>query len=596
MRLLLFDNHEQCFAVVTRAISATISQEINIFDELSVEVPKTAINVKNFERAMYIGVPIKQDDRYQLFKMEKPETGDSSITVTAIEAASDDLSVQGYIDDRRFVDKAISAVIPTIFEGSTWEFKNYVPDDDLENINFYKISRKEAISKLISTYGVEVQFFYKVEGNRITQKLCEIHKQIGSERSIRIVEGKNATSIKYTVDQTELYTAAIGRGAGIAITDDSGDATGGYSRKIEFDDVVWSKRAGNPVDKPAGQNYVEIPEATQKYGWLDKAGKRQPRLAIFDFDNEQDKAKLLQKTYDKLQKLAGPQVLVETTVAKLGKLPMLGDGVTVVAYHPHKFVVHSRVIKRKIDLIDEAYSNLEIGTSNIERQAEREQAIQTDIHTSKAETDKNFSELNQKNDDFYKNLETKIDESADEQTRRAQEAIKRIEDEVKEKVESTRSEIDQYIKQNSNGPIELIDTNGNFIQGVGKIKEIRSEDGNFVINSSGFNWAGRLIGGKGKLYADDIVGREITGYTITGAHITGGTITGVSITGSSYVNSVSTRYPDDQKRWAVISGDYGFAYSAADRPGSWITLDALSIGGVDLTSEQLKKIKEKCGV
>lgn len=596
MRLLLFDNHEQCFAVVTRAISATISQEINIFDELSVEVPKTAINVKNFERAMYIGVPIKQDDRYQLFKMEKPETGDSSITVTAIEAASDDLSVQGYIDDRRFVDKAISAVIPTIFEGSTWEFKNYVPDDDLENINFYKISRKEAISKLISTYGVEVQFFYKVEGNRITQKLCEIHKQIGSERSIRIVEGKNATSIKYTVDQTELYTAAIGRGAGIAITDDSGDATGGYSRKIEFDDVVWSKRAGNPVDKPAGQNCVEIPEATQKYGWLDKAGKRQPRLAIFDFDNEQDKAKLLQKTYDKLQKLAGPQVLVETTVAKLGKLPMLGDGVTVVAYHPHKFVVHSRVIKRKIDLIDEAYSNLEIGTSNIERQAEREQAIQTDIHTSKAETDKNFSELNQKTDDFYKNLETKIDESADEQTRRAQEAIKRIEDEVKEKVESTRSEIDQYIKQNSNGPIELIDTNGNFIQGVGKIKEIRSEDGNFVINSSGFNWAGRLIGGKGKLYADDIVGREITGYTITGAHITGGTITGVSITGSSYVNSVSTRYPDDQKRWAVISGDYGFTYSAADRPGSWITLDALSIGGVDLTSEQLKKIKEKCGV
>ncbi len=276
---------------------------------------------------------------------------------------------------------------------------------------------------------------------------------------------------------------------------------------------------------------------------------------------------------------------------------MLGDGVTVVAYHPHKFVVHSRVIKRKIDLIDEAYSNLEIGTSNIERQAEREQAIQTDIHTSKAETNKNFSELNQKTDDFYKNLETKIDETADEQTRRAQEAIKKIEDEVKEKIESTRSEIDQYIKQNSNGPIELIDTNGNFIQGVGKIKEIRSEDGSFVINSSGFNFGGRLLGGNGKVYADDIVGREITGYKITGAHITGGTITGVSITGSSYVNSVSTKYPDDQKRWVVISGDYGFTYSAAgDRPGSWITLDALSIGGVDLTSEQLKKIKEKCGV
>ena len=585
MRLLLFDNHEQCFAVVTRAISATISQEINVFDELSVEVPKTATNVKNLERAMYIGVPIKQDNRYQLFKMEKPETGDSSITVTAIEAASDDLSVQGYIDDRRFVDKAISAVIPTIFEGSTWEFKNYVPDNDLENINFYKISRKEAISKLISTYGVEVQFFYKVEGNRIIQKLCEIHKQIGSERSIRIVEGKNATSIKYTVNQTELYTAAIGRGAGVATTDDSGDATGGYSRKIEFDDVVWSKRAGNPVDKPAGQNYVEIPEATQKYGWLDKAGNRQPRLAIFDFDNEQDKAKLLQKTYDKLQKLAGPQVLVETTVAKLGKLPMLGDGVTVVAYHPHKFVVHSRVIKRKIDLIDEAYSNLEIGTSNIERQAEREKTIQTDIHTSKAETDKNFSELNQKTDDFYKNLETKINETADEQTRRAQEAIKRVEDDVKEKVESTRAEIDQYINQNSNGPIELIDTNGNFIQGVGKIKEIRSEDGSFVLNSSGFNFGGRLLGGKGKLYADDIVGREITGYTVTGAHIIGGTIDGVTIDGANFIRSTVGGT-------AVLSGEHGFSHNGDTALGNGM----LRLGNQWLDETMLAAIKEKCGV
>lgn len=585
MRLLLFDNHEQCFAVVTRAISATISQEINVFDELSVEVPKTATNVKNLERAMYIGVPIKQDNRYQLFKMEKPETGDSSITVTAIEAASDDLSVQGYIDDRRFVDKAISAVIPAIFEGSTWEFKNYVPDNDLENINFYKISRKEAISKLISTYGVEVQFFYKVEGNRIIQKLCEIHKQIGSERSIRIVEGKNATSIKYTVNQTELYTAAIGRGAGVATTDDSGDATGGYSRKIEFDDVVWSKRAGNPVDKPAGQNYVEIPEATQKYGWLDKAGNRQPRLAIFDFDNEQDKAKLLQKTYDKLQKLAGPQVLVETTVAKLGKLPMLGDGVTVVAYHPHKFVVHSRVIKRKIDLIDEAYSNLEIGTSNIERQAEREKIIQTDIHTSKAETDKNFSELNQKTDDFYKNLETKINETADEQTRRAQEAIKRVEDDVKEKVESTRAEIDQYINQNSNGPIELIDTNGNFIQGVGKIKEIRSEDGSFVLNSSGFNFGGRLLGGKGKLYADDIVGREITGYTVTGAHIIGGTIDGVTIDGANFIRSTVGGT-------AVLSGEHGFSHNGDTALGNGM----LRLGNQWLDETMLAAIKEKCGV
>ena len=42
-----------------------------------------------------------------------------------------------------------------------------------------------------------------------------------------------------------------------------------YGRRITFADVVWTKKDGNPVDKPAGQEYLIDPEATALYGFSD---------------------------------------------------------------------------------------------------------------------------------------------------------------------------------------------------------------------------------------------------------------------------------------------------------------------------------------
>ena len=69
-------------------------------------------------------------------------------------------------------------------------------------------------------------------------------------------------------------------------TDGSPD---GYSRKITFADVVWKKSAGNPLDKPAGQEYLEDPSATTVYGFSD--GK--PRIGFVEFDKINDKNLLI---------------------------------------------------------------------------------------------------------------------------------------------------------------------------------------------------------------------------------------------------------------------------------------------------------------
>ena len=43
--------------------------------------------------------------------------------------------------------------------------------------------------------------------------------------------------------------------------------TGGYGRRISFKDVEWRRTSGQPVDKPVGQEYVEIPAMTKVHGF-----------------------------------------------------------------------------------------------------------------------------------------------------------------------------------------------------------------------------------------------------------------------------------------------------------------------------------------
>lgn len=44
----------------------------------------------------------------------------------------------------------------------------------------------------------------------------------------------------------------------------------GYGRRIEFDQVYWSKSKGDPLNKPTGQINLEIPEMTENTVFLQK--------------------------------------------------------------------------------------------------------------------------------------------------------------------------------------------------------------------------------------------------------------------------------------------------------------------------------------
>lgn len=169
-----------------------------------------------------------------------------------------------------------------------------------------------------------------------------------------------------------------------------------------------------------------------------------------------------------------------------------------------------------------------------------------------------IKDVSDKVDDVKNNVDdTKkdVDNKISEQEEKAEEYRKKFEEEIDKKVEDTKKGIDGYIKQNSNGPIMAYSPNGQIIQGMPPIGYFKSQNGNFILNADGFNFGGRLLGGNGQLYADDIVGKTINGYTVNAARINGATITGGTITGNIYINS------NNGYSAAVMSADYGFSYT-----------------------------------
>ena len=670
MRLLLYDSHERLLAIVNGY--GTIEREINVYDQLNVEVPPTRKNIDLLKKTMKVGVPYPSTKKYQLFKVEKVSLNSKPLTITAIDSAADDLDTQYLIRDKRFINKPLSQVLPVIFEKTTWKYKQFAPDNS-DIISFYRISPKEALKKVEGIFGTEVRFLYSIQGNKVIDKTCEVYEQIGESTNIRLVQGINVTNVDYTQDQTRLYTAAVGRGAGIQNTDNDGNATGGYSRSIEFTNISWSKANGDPVDKPVGQDYVEIPEATQKYGWLDENGQCHPRIAKFEFPDEQNVNKLLKETYDKLLSLSQPQIIVETTVAKIGQRVNLGDEVTVVIYEPYKLTYKARVIKVEENPDNDSLSAVTVGFTSVERQAEREfqqeqalvdtktdfnqalgdtktdfnQALgdtKTDFNQALGDTKTNFNQaLDDTKTNFNQELENQKDESErrylehnrkftelqqetsdkikstkesmdselsahqqaiNEQMEKAKKAIRAVEEKTAKEIDDARDSIMTFVSRNSEGaPLEFYDEQGKLVKGIPPVSTIKSKDGKFELNASGFNFGNHVLGGNGELYADGIYGNKIEGYSIIGAHISGGTIQGVTIEGDSYFRSSGAG------GIAVVSGDSGFSFGACAMgsghisigTGNWngtdfytsgdVICSSVVVGGMALTSSDVAKLQ-----
>lgn len=337
-----------------RLVEAKYTEGINEASKLTFSVPLES----RLPNSAFFALFQKPDSSdFLLFKINDEAIESDRISYTGVDAAYDELKSYNYVKDMRPEKRTAKEILQRVLQGTRWEV-GYIDATEVTDTNFYYQPCLECIQKIAQIFNMEVVFTYGFDSKyqTITSRKVNLYQQQGRRTGKRFEYGSNLLTVTREEDSQDIVTALVGRGKGEEKTDEeTGEATGGYGRRIDFSNVVWSKANGDPADKPAGQEYVEDVQATKIFGYDD--GK--PRIGIVVFEDIEDPAELLKATWDSLKTSDRPKVSFKASVTDVGNLG-LGDTIAIIR-HELGIEYFTRVFKVTHDLLDKQNNTVEMG-------------------------------------------------------------------------------------------------------------------------------------------------------------------------------------------------------------------------------------------
>ncbi|WP_179289566.1 phage tail spike protein [Shouchella clausii] len=370
--IYIFSRHDELLASLsedTGLIQARFREELNQLPDqpFSFTVDAGAEEAEHVIEENQVVFRDKEGElRLYVIKEVEDIGGDVSETTALCEPAFMELK-EHIIVERRFIDQTAQKALDAALEGTRWTGTVEI-ELGQATTNFYYTTSVDAIWKIMEVWGGEFKDVVEFSGNRITARKIRILARRGVDNGKRFEVGHNTEEIQRTV-LSYPFTALYGRGASLEIEDEDGNHTGGYSRYIDFADVVWSKSKGDPVDKPKGQKWVGDPDALKKYG-REHAGKLLHREGIYENGDYEDPAELLKATWEQLQKVKKPEVNYRLAVHLLESLAgyehervSLGDTARAIDRNFSRPIeIQARVIAIEYDLLDiEGTATVEMG-------------------------------------------------------------------------------------------------------------------------------------------------------------------------------------------------------------------------------------------
>lgn len=336
-----FNEKQELIRRVTERYLTQLIQEKEITDDKSELLLDTltvsTIFDKRIANAAYMAVK-ESDGSFSLYYINSIEDPDNRLIFTGLNFALKELD--GYIvKDIRPEKRTVNYVATQILQvtDSEWRLGYVKPNLPMITDTFYYLSVKDCLKQL-QTHGCEVLFKCKIQNRRITDKWIEIYDKIGTASNKRFVYGGSALSVVKEQDRSQIYTSLIGRGKGEEVGD-------GYGRRLEFTDLVWKTSTGKPANKPAGQNWIELPEMTAKYGIPKKNGTMRKREGVVVFEDIEDTETLLLNTYNALVEMSRPLIQFKTQVFSGDAI---GNTIPVIRYD-RDYRYRARIFKVTID-------------------------------------------------------------------------------------------------------------------------------------------------------------------------------------------------------------------------------------------------------
>ena len=379
--IYLFNQLEELIDVIDEVSLAEFTHtiELNQFDRSSFEIP-VDYKPEIIKEAQFFGFQSRDRD-FCLFRISE-KSYDIGLTIEGIDRAESDLH-SFIIEDKRPGGSA-DQVLSEILEDTGYQLGNVDGLTRTGRLSFYYISVRQALVKIIESYACEFKVRYTFVENKIIGRYIDLNQRFGRITGHQFEYGSNILNVTYEESSDDVVTALIGRGKGEESTNDSGEATGGYGRRIQFKDVSWSVSRGDPVNKPAGQNYVSNEAARNIYG-LHQNGVIKHRFGVYTNEDIEDPVELLKATYKELQRLSVPIVTFKANLLDLSNAIeqdiWIGDSVAIVR-DQIGIAFEARIHKLVIDKLNENRSVVELGdyqTLQSKDRSTRQQALKDAI-------------------------------------------------------------------------------------------------------------------------------------------------------------------------------------------------------------------------
>ena len=489
--IYLFNQTEELIDVIDEASLAEFTHmiELNQFDRANFEIP-VDYKPNIIKEAQFFGFQ-SRDRAFCLFRISE-KSYDIGLTIQGIDRAESDLH-SFIIEDKRPGGNA-SDVLREILKGTGYQL-GYVDGLTINgNMSFYYISVRQALVKLIESYACEFKVRYTFVENKIIGRYIDLNQRFGRKTGHQFEYGSNILNVTYEESSDEVVTALIGRGKGEQSTDESGEATGGYGRRIQFKDVVWSVSKGDPVDKPAGQNYVANETARNIYG-LHQNGVIKHRFGVYTNEDIEDPVELLKATYKELQRLSVPIVTFKANLLDLANAIeqdiWIGDSVGIVR-DQIGIAFEARIHKLIIDKLDDNRSAVELGdyqTLQAKDRSIRQQAIKDAVSGFSESLIKKAiaNEVDRRNKEFDEKIRVnklEFDNELQRAKERAEEVKRQISSEIDKKFQSFDNASIQEAKRRAEEALRNAGASSILAQEAKRISERARADITNLQNSS----------------------------------------------------------------------------------------------------------------
>lgn len=317
MRYMIFDRWGNPLGDLPYAIKAIRTRATDGTDTLDI----TTIGEINKDERIAFKDSMGRWAEYLCQSTQTARAAGMPVTVAYCTGSIAELS-RTYIEDKRNRNANAKACLAKALEGTRWAVGTVETGTitGTANLSFYHCTALDAIQKIADTYGLEVQTEYQPDptGNQIGRRIIHLVEHRGSTNTTKRFEyGKDLTQIKRDIDSGDVITRLYGWGKGIEQTNEEGEATGGYSRKISFADVN------------NGKPYIQDDQALANWGIVGADGTKHHSEASVDFPDCEDPKELLNLTKAALKTRTTPVVSYTADVTALGQAGYDPEGTDV---------------------------------------------------------------------------------------------------------------------------------------------------------------------------------------------------------------------------------------------------------------------------